>query len=208
MWMFLEVVPVVLLPILKVFQSPSCRCCRCLWMSVRRIGFTVHRSNETCRWLHVDVGGCRWTQVYQSKNMRAHFPSLHTAYSITPLLWNLRAKYSTKNIQDNPIELGPSETKGGLYGCSIKNQIFWQFFGPKKGPDAPPETTLQCSQHRNVVTLWLITRIKSEAKSAARNFTTWKTVSIGKTVMPMLINDHGICNKYKTIKDGGISPWT
>ena len=25
------------------------------------------------------------------------------------------------------------------------------FFGPKKGPDAPPETTLQCGQHKKVV---------------------------------------------------------
>ena len=52
----------------------------------------------------------------------------------------------------DPIESGPSETKKGvLYGCSVKKSDFQAIFGPKTGPDAPPETTLQCSQHKKVV---------------------------------------------------------
>merc|ERR1712020_403418 len=66
----------------------------------------------------------------------------------------------TKGIQSylriwgcyDPIESGPSETKKvGLYGCSVKNLIFGPFFGQKNGPDGPPETTLQCGQHKKVV---------------------------------------------------------
>ena len=52
----------------------------------------------------------------------------------------------------DPIESGPSETKKGvLYECSDKNQIFGQFLAQKKGPDSPPETTLQGGQHKKVV---------------------------------------------------------
>ena len=66
----------------------------------------------------------------------------------------------TKGIQSylriwgcyDPIESGPSETKKGvLYECSDKNQIFGQFLAQKKGPDSPPETTLQGGQHKKVV---------------------------------------------------------
>ena len=50
------------------------------------------------------------------------------------------------------MESGPSETKKGvLYECSDKNQIFGQFLAQKKGPDSPPETTLQGGQHKKVV---------------------------------------------------------
>ena len=52
----------------------------------------------------------------------------------------------------DPIELGPFEPKnGGLYGCSVKKSDFQAIFGPKKGPDARPETTLHGGQHKKVV---------------------------------------------------------
>ena len=66
----------------------------------------------------------------------------------------------TKGIQSylriwgcyDPIESGASETKKGvLYGCSVKKSDFRAIFGPKKGPDTPPETTLQGGQHKKVV---------------------------------------------------------
>ena len=52
----------------------------------------------------------------------------------------------------DPIESDPSETKKGvLCECSVKKSDFQAIFGPKKGPDARPETTLHGGQHKKVV---------------------------------------------------------